>query len=356
MAKRGSPAVIGGFVVGAIVLVIAGALALGAGNWLSRDLNFVLNFREAVTGLVVGSPVEFRGVKVGEVKEIRALFEPKGNAFYFPVQIIIEPNRFERLGPGGKDMSNYEVTTALIEKGLRARLETQSFVTGQKRVALDFFPDKVPDYVGPPMAQDLIELPTVPSQTEDIANLFRQIPFERLGRDLVQVVEGLKGLVGPGTDGTVRPLSDLVANLQGTIASVERELAPLLKDGRATLGSVRQVLERGNATIATAESSLKSIGGAAASFEQTSTEARVAILEAQTAFKQAAAGMERARAAITNVEQLTGEDSGVMHEITRAARELGSAGRAVRLLAEELHARPDALVRGKPKEPRENSR
>ena len=67
MARRANAALIGAFVIGALALLIVGALALGAGRWLSSDLRFVLSFREPVTGLIVGSPVEFRGVKVGEV-------------------------------------------------------------------------------------------------------------------------------------------------------------------------------------------------------------------------------------------------------------------------------------------------
>ena len=347
MAKRANAAIIGAFVVGALILLIAGALALGAGRWLSSDLRFVLSFREPVTGLIVGSPVEFRGVKVGEVDEIRAIFDPKGNTFYFPVNIKLRSDRIERLGsPNGK-LSPQELANTLVERGLRARLETQSFVTGQKRIALDFFPDKEAAYAGPVIAQGQIELPTVASQTEDIANLLRNIPFERVGRDLMQVVEGLKALVGPGADGEVRKLSDLIASLQTSLKQMESGVTPLLADGRATLGSMRETLQQSRAAIAQAETSLKSIDGAAASVESVSTDARAVVQETQVAIKQMREGLEHARAAFANLDALTAEDSAVLHDVTLAARELGSAGRALKSLAEDLRAQPDALLRGR---------
>jgi paraquat-inducible protein B len=347
MAARANPAIVGAFVVGALVLLCAGALVLGAGRWFSGDLRFVLSFREAVTGLVVGSPVEFRGVKVGEVAEIRALYDPKANTFYFPVMIRLQPDRFERLGPGAKNVSTADLTAALVERGLRARLETQSFVTGQKRIALDFFPDKVATYAGPEVAYNHMELPTVDSPTEDIANLLRQIPFERLGRDLVHVADGMKRLFGPGSDGEVRPLSDLIASLQGMLAAVESELKPFLKEGRATLVSLRSTAEQARAAMVTAEASLQSIGGAAASVEQTSADARMTLLDARATLEKLSVGIDHARSALANIDKLTGDDSAVLYEITRAARELGSAGRAVRVMADELHARPDTLLRGR---------
>ena len=347
MARRANAALIGAFVIGALALLIVGALALGAGRWLSSDLRFVLSFREPVTGLIVGSPVEFRGVKVGEVDEIRAIYDPTGNTFYFPVNIKLRTDRIERLGSGSAKLSPEELAKTLVDRGLRARLETQSFVTGQKRIALDFFPDKEADYAGPVIAQGAIELPTVPSQTEDIANLLRNIPFQRLGRDLAQVVEGIKQLVGPGADGEVRRLSDLIASLQGSVAQMERGMTPLLSDGRVTLAALRETLSQSREAIAKAEASLDSINGAARSVESVSNEARVVVEEAQVAMRQMREGLDHARAAFSNLDALTGEDSAVLYDMGAAARELGAAGRALRSLAEDLRVQPDALLRGR---------
>ena len=57
MAKRSNPKLIGGFVVGAIALLIVGILAFGGGQYLKSKIKAVLFFEGSLAGLEVGSPV-----------------------------------------------------------------------------------------------------------------------------------------------------------------------------------------------------------------------------------------------------------------------------------------------------------
>ena len=68
MGSKISPTTIGAFVVGAIVLVVAGALLFGGGKFFQEKLPYVMFFDSSV-GLNVGAPVIFRGVQVGQVTE-----------------------------------------------------------------------------------------------------------------------------------------------------------------------------------------------------------------------------------------------------------------------------------------------
>ena len=77
MSKQANKTLIGGFVVGAIVLVTAGILIFGSGNFFSERPVFVMFFEGSVSGLNVGAPVTFRGVKIGTVKEISLFFDRK---------------------------------------------------------------------------------------------------------------------------------------------------------------------------------------------------------------------------------------------------------------------------------------
>ena len=66
MSKKTNPKLVGVFVIGAIVLVITGILAFGGLQYFSSKIKFVAFFPGAsLSGLDVGSPVTFRGVKVG---------------------------------------------------------------------------------------------------------------------------------------------------------------------------------------------------------------------------------------------------------------------------------------------------
>jgi paraquat-inducible protein B len=67
MGRKANPTVIGAFIVGAVVLIVAALMVFGSGTLFTRKHAFVLYFDGSVNGLNVGAPVKFRGVKVGAV-------------------------------------------------------------------------------------------------------------------------------------------------------------------------------------------------------------------------------------------------------------------------------------------------
>jgi ABC-type transporter Mla subunit MlaD len=71
MSKRASPTAIGAFVVSALALAMVGIITLGGMQLFKKELPFVMFFDGDVGGLDVGSPLEFRGVKIGKVTKIR---------------------------------------------------------------------------------------------------------------------------------------------------------------------------------------------------------------------------------------------------------------------------------------------
>lgn len=99
--KRVDPRVIGIFVIGAIVLAVSGLIFFGPGGFLSKSDLYVLYFDSSVKGLNAGSPVRFRGVKIGQVKEIKVRVQPSDFNFYIPVLIEVETSRIEADGAGG---------------------------------------------------------------------------------------------------------------------------------------------------------------------------------------------------------------------------------------------------------------
>ena len=70
MSKRANPKIIGGFVIGAIVLIIAGVIVFSSGQLFIKKPKVIMYFKGSVKGLNVGAPVDFKGVQVGKVTEI----------------------------------------------------------------------------------------------------------------------------------------------------------------------------------------------------------------------------------------------------------------------------------------------
>jgi phospholipid/cholesterol/gamma-HCH transport system substrate-binding protein len=61
---------IGLFVLAAVTLIVVAVILFGAGLFAQRRLLVESYFEESITGLSVGSPVEFRGVQIGQVEQI----------------------------------------------------------------------------------------------------------------------------------------------------------------------------------------------------------------------------------------------------------------------------------------------
>ncbi len=86
---------VGGFVVIAFAILAASVVILGGGQLFKKTLEYVLYFDGSVKGLRIGSPVLFRGVQVGMVKNIVVRAYMKDLITYVPVFITINPERFE---------------------------------------------------------------------------------------------------------------------------------------------------------------------------------------------------------------------------------------------------------------------
>ena len=115
--------------LGAVALVLAGVVALSSGNWLARRDRFAVYFPGSVRGLDKGSPVTFRGVKVGEVHDVKALLTGRPEA---PVQIevvieiqgsVVEIPEGQSVPPALAPSASREAfARELIERGIRARM------------------------------------------------------------------------------------------------------------------------------------------------------------------------------------------------------------------------------------------
>lgn len=213
----------------------------------------VLRIHQSVRGLVVGSPVDFRGVEIGQVRSIGLRLDPDAEDFSVPVTLDIYP---ERLAPENPDVKTNDrphriaLLANLVRRGLRAQLRTGNLLTGQLFVAIDFHPG------APPVSFDTraepLELPTVPNdlqevqqQVQSILRKLDKVPFDTLGADvhrvLVRLETNLKHLdaVVARTDAEVLPeIRDSLHEMRRTMEATQASLtgdSPLQQDTRQAL-------------------------------------------------------------------------------------------------------------------------
>ena len=203
MAKQTSKTLIGGFVVGAVVLIVAGVLIFGSGKFFQESNRYVLYFRGSLKGLNVGAPVLFQGVQVGSIIDITIQANAEDLTSQIPVTIQILPKKF-KVVRGKIRTDPYENINVLIERGLRAQLQLQSFVTGQLMIGLDYYPDTPVRLVG--IDPEYPEIPTIPTPLETLSKTFRDLNLEELVARVMSAVKGIEKFVNsPELTGSVVP-------------------------------------------------------------------------------------------------------------------------------------------------------
>ncbi len=323
MSKKVSKTLIGAFVVGAIVLVVVGIMIFGSGKFLSIRQHYVCYFEGSVKGLSVGAPVMFHGVKVGEVTDIVLRADIKTLSLVIPVYIEIDPEKFvtsdkvERL----KRMPE-ERYLAMLKKGLRARLEMQSFVTGQMMVGIDFYPDTPIRLVG--LDKKYHEIPTIPTTMEELTKTIQQLPIKEIFAKLDSTLEGVEKLVNsPETHQTVASMNQMLKDIDKLAKNLDERVGPL-----------------------------------AASLERTSDAAHGTFVQAEKtlAMKEGVPGeiasgirdtLKTARLTLEETQRVVAQNANLGYELSRTLEQMTAMSRSLRSLADYLDRHPESLIKGK---------
>src|SRR5919106_759320 len=227
MSKQASPTLIGVFVVGAIALVVAGLLVFGGGGFFADRLTWVTYFPGSVKGLRVGAPVNFRGVRIGEVTRIQVLYDDKDGSMLIPVVMQVLPQQITVIDRVGAPQSENREIDDLIERGLRAQLQTDSLVTGLLSVDLDFYPDTPVERVRIDSAafSAYPEVPAIPSRMEELEQSLGAVMQEIPGllkdvRDLL--AEVTSGSTAANVDKILADVAHFTDNLDRATPAIDR--------------------------------------------------------------------------------------------------------------------------------------
>jgi paraquat-inducible protein B len=195
---------------------------------------FVLNFTGSVRGLTRGAPVEFRGIKIGEVVDVSLEFDSRKTSFEIPVLIEVEPERITIVGK--KPPPGANLLAKFVDQGLRAQLRTGSLLTGQLYVDLNFYPGAPARRVA--YAGKYPEIPTIPAPLEAVTEKLTKF-VERLDKlPLDQVLAELRS--------TVQSLNQAIGQTRALVSRFDAEVAPqakaTLEQAQKTLASVERLV------------------------------------------------------------------------------------------------------------------
>ncbi len=234
---------------------------------ISKTVTFALKFDTTVRGLSIGAPVEYRGLRVGTVKAIELGDDPHHEGISTPVVLIdIEPQRtqvyrdVDKSHTSEKEASAFEKDplariAALVKRGLRARLQTGSLVTGQLFIEIDFFPDATPTTLV--RSGQYPEIPTLPNSLEGIIASVNRILDRVEKSDLHGTLENLNALMVS--------TAKLTTTLEKDMPELSAELLETLKTAHSALATLEASASSDGEIGNELQAALKEIGAAARS-------------------------------------------------------------------------------------------
>jgi paraquat-inducible protein B len=209
---------------------------------------------------------------------------------------------------------NYrKVAEKLIEMGLRAQLITQSFITGQLMIQLDFFPKSKVCYAPPQVDKDYkdyVVIPTCASTSERLAKAFGDLDLKGIEKNLNSSLAGIDRFINnPDLAASLRALKDTLQDARQLVTRVDRQVDPLADDVKKTVKEFGKLARDVDAQV----------GGLAAGLDKTMSAAKGVL----------------------------SQDSPLMVELENTLKEISAMSRSIRQLTNYLDQHPEALIRGK---------
>ena len=226
-----------GFIVVAGIVAVAGSLFYFGGVRGNGDLVYAETcFDRSVSGLSIGSAVNFRGVKIGEVKEISFVgnkYNVRGDdnlrvyiKMGFPRSRL---TAYEDEGVGADEALGYMVESV----GIRATVSA-SGVTGLSRIELDAAPDF--PAIQPSWTPEYAYIPPKPSFIDSFSDSATRV-MDQINR---MDIAGVWSNVSASVESLARLSDGVKSTLEASRSDAERIIGNL----SGTAAAVRDLMER----------------------------------------------------------------------------------------------------------------
>jgi paraquat-inducible protein B len=226
----------------------------------TRKIPTISYFSGSVSGLAPGSEVTVHGLKVGEVTDVRLIYDAAKDTVLAPVRYEIEPERV--VGVGQRVFkTDAESVQALLKGGLRASLQSASLITGQQNVALDFVTDAPtaevlmdgPDYVVP--ATEGSGFAGLTASATELLNKVNTMPFDQIGKNLDGILKSVNDVAqGPQMKKALTELAGMIASAQNMVQNLNSGLSPAAKQLPEVTAGLQKTLANANKLVLSLDS------------------------------------------------------------------------------------------------------
>jgi paraquat-inducible protein B len=314
---------IGVFVFGGLVLALGAVVLFGNFRLFSPTTRAAVVFQGSISGLSVGAPVTFRGVRVGAVESIVLQFDPQTKTAYIPVTVQLEPDRVRVTGDDSTARRVLDLAS-LAARGLRAELNTQSFVTGQSQIDLDF--DQSTPAILHPNVTSLPEIPTRLSTIQRVQKQLSQLPLEELVTNANGALQSLHDL----SERLDNDLPPLLASLKATSEGSARTVDVATKAIVDLQSRLDDTLTRVTEFVATGDQQMSQRGADLHTLLVSSTQT-----------------VQQARETLNDLRSLTSSRGVTRANLDATLRDLAAAAASLRGFANDVEHNPQLLLTGR---------
>ncbi len=260
----------------------------------SFTLPYLMHFTGSLRGLNPGAPVEYRGIKVGEVIDISIQMDRETYELEIPVLVAFHP---DRIAPAEEFSHPQEALDALVAKGLRAQLKPGNLLTGQMYIDLEKHPNSKTAIIAttlpyPTFPTVEASLDTITRSVTDLFSKIEQMPILEITQEVHKMASALREL------STSPEASLLLSNLNESLLQIEQL-------------------------------------------------AKSANLHSNTIYTNLDKSLIQLTLTLEALEGTVAQDSLMYHDVTKMIRELSTAARSVKDFTDYLQRNPDALIFGK---------
>ncbi len=324
------------FILSGVLLFAAGLIVLGTARFLEKTIKMETYINESVNGLEVGSPVKFRGVKIGRVSRIGFVtnsYADLGDSEYRYIHVVCDLDD-KYLGEYSEEEME-RITRREVKEGMRIRPTTQG-LTGQLFLEVDYLNPKT--HMPLPLAwkPEYIYIPSAPSTLSMVEGA------------IASISKTLEGLGGSDIAGAIEELRKTAETL--TAFMTKAKVDELSQQLAANFEESRKLIKRVNGLLSTPEANtiIPDAAGTVAEVRQLLTQTRPNIVAGVKDIRQAAADVGK----ITNrLESFFDSPDGrkALQQLSPVMDNIHTASQEVRQSAAKLNAvaaRVDDVVAG----------
>ena len=320
---------VGLFMVTGLAIALVALVWLGLNRYFEEGRLYAAYFDQSVQGLTIDSPVKYRGVTVGRVKEIAVA----PDARLIMVVMLLD-------------------TGIDLEEDIVAQLKVVG-ITGSMFIELDRATPE--DLARSPKLDFPSRYPIIASKPSEISEIFRGIDeiVDTINRlDLAGLAERAKTLLDTAnSELAAMRLAATTAKLRDSLDAVNRlldseQIQALVSDSRSAIKSLERAVDTAGATFASADDAVQEVKAVLA-------ENRAVLKRAITALDESLTSM---RAVLDQAGGLTADARWQLavtgQQMASSLQTIDRTAAAIEELAESLRAGPSQILFAPPPPPR----